>query len=345
MKIISVWQLFILVLSFFVVACGPNKQNEAQQENIEAVDPALTKLDELNRKILNEPQNGGLYHERAKLYLENEEFNQALSDIGNSLEIDSTFADYYVTLSDIYLGMGKLKNTVESLDKAIELDSRNTQAYLKMAEISIVIRDYKEALNFIDKALQIDELEAKGFMLRGIILLENGDTIKGIRNFQKAIDVDQNYFDAHLQLGILFANKKNKLAIDYLNNALNIDPSSSEASYYLAMFYQETEKYDKAIQIYNNILEIEPDFYFALYNIGYIHLVYLQEFDIAIDYFTKTISLNPQYAGAFYNRGYTFELLGELEKSKRDYKKALELSPNYEKAIEGLNRLDKFRTQ
>jgi len=339
MKKTGIKFLMILILLVAIISCGDNKQTKDKQE---VNDTALARLDELNSNISNDPENSNLYHDRAKFYTENEEYNEALKDIGKALAIDSTYSDYYVTLSDIYLGMGKLQITVEALDKAIELDSKNINALLKLAEISIIFRDYDKALNYIDKALKTDELEAKGYFLRGVIMLENGDTIRGIRNFQKAIDVDQEYFDSHLQLGMLYADKKNKLAIDYFNNALNIEPSNTEVSYLLAMFYQETGEYDKAIQIYNAILDNNPEFYFALYNIGYINLVYLKEFEQAIEYFTKVIDINSKYADAYYNRGFAYELLGEVQNSKSDYKKTLEITANYEKAIDGLNRIDEF---
>jgi tetratricopeptide (TPR) repeat protein len=111
------------------------------------------------------------------------------------------------------------------------------------------------------------------------------------------------------------------------------------------MYYQETGNYEMAIQIYNSILDIEPDFYVALYNIGYVNLVYLQDFEEAIDYFTRTLDIDPEYADAYYNRGFAFELLKDVENSRKDYKKTLEFSPNYEKAIDGLNRIDEYLLQ
>lgn len=345
MRIIS---FLIVAFAFMIIALGACQQKKTAPVSEVASsdsDILLERLDVLNKQIQSDSLNAEFFHERAMFYYDNEEFNEALKDIYTALEIDSTYAEYYVTLADVYLGMGKMQVCIESLDKALELDAENIRAYIKLAEINIVFHKYKEALENIDKALKIDELEAKAYFLRGVVLIENNDTIRGIRNFQKAIDVDQDYFDAHLQLGMLYADKKNKLAVDYFNNALNIDPNNREVSYYLALFYQETGKYEMATQIYNSILDREPDFYFALYNMGYMNLVYLQEFEVAIDYFNQTIDIEPEYADAYYNRGFAYELLLDVDNSRKDYEKTLELSPNYEKAIDGLNRIDEFLLQ
>ena len=173
-------------------------------------------------------------------------------------------------------------------------------------------------------------------------MIENGDTVRGIRNLQRAIDFNQDYFEAHLQLGILYSEKSNQLAVDYFNNALNIDPGNTEVMYYLADYYQDSEQFDKAINKYNDILELDPEFFIALYNIGYIYLVYKKEFDLAIEYFTDAIEVREDYAEAYYNRGFAWELKQNNEKSRADYNKTLEYQPNYEKAIEGLNRIDEY---
>ncbi|MCB2220532.1 MAG: tetratricopeptide repeat protein [Bacteroidetes bacterium] len=337
--------LTVLVLAALIGAssCKQDQENKKKESEQTVADPIVARLDELNKSIRNDSLNPDLYHERALFYLENEEFNEAFKDITSALEIDSTSSGYYVTLSDIYLSMGKLQKSIESLERSIELKKENPEAYLRMAEINIVILDYPEALAYIDRALQADELASRGYLLRGVVMLETGDTIRAIRNFQKAIDVNQDYFDAHMQLAQLYAMKGNDLAVDYFNNALNIQPDNYEVMYYLAMYFQETGKYDKAIRQYNLLLERNPDFYFALYNIGYINLVYLEDYQAAIDYFTRTIELREDYTEAYYNRGFAYELMKDVDHSWADYKKTLELHPNYEKAIEGLNRIEAFR--
>jgi tetratricopeptide (TPR) repeat protein len=331
-----------LVAGFILYSCQSNKEKKEADEKIGDGNTVLAKLDDLNAKIRNNPENPELYRERAAFYIEQEEFTQAFKDISSALEMDSTISQFYVTLSDVYLGLGKLQKTIQSLEKAIDLDPENTEAYLKMAEMSLVVRDYKKTLEYIDRALRVDNLESKGYLLRGVVMIETGDTIKGILNLQKAIDVNQEYFEAHLQLGILYAAKKNDLAIDYFNNALNIVPGNIDVMYYLAMYYQETEDFEKAIQTYNSILDNDPGFFIAYFNIGYVNLVHLSDFPMAIEYFSKAIEIKPDYAEAYYNRGFAYELLIDVENSGKDYQKTLELHPNYEKAIEGLNRIDKY---
>jgi tetratricopeptide (TPR) repeat protein len=330
--------LVLLIIS----GCNPGLIDRKDDNGISKSDTLNSMLETLNQKIASDKNNSSAYHERALYYLEKEDYTNAFKDITSAIEIDSTITDYQITLADTYIGMGKLQKGVEVLEQAVERDDQSMDAYLKLAEISIVFRDYKNALNYTDKALKLDDLESKGYFLRGVVFLENGDTLRSIRNFQRAAEYNQQYFDAFLQLGVIFSKKNNDLAIDYFNNALNIRPDDTETMYYLAMYYQNTGKYEEAIQVYNSLLVKDPQFYFAIYNIAYINLVYLKNFQEAIDFFTQTIEINPEYADAYYNRGFAYEMLKDVENSRTDYKKTLEIKANYEKAIEGLNRIDEY---
>ena len=338
------YHLIVLIFILGLSACNNNKQEGKTKKNEEkqVVDPVLAELDAINQKIKADTMNANLYEERAEFYYKNKQVNEALKDITKALSIDSSYSKYYVTLSDIYLEMGKLKNTIVALDKAVELDSKNADAWLKLAEMSIVFNEYKKAAGYIDKAMKIDDMNPKSYFLRGQVMLETGDTVHAIKNFQKTLEVDQDFFDAQYQLGLLYLGKKNKLAVDYFNNALNIDPNSTEAKYYLGMYYQETGDYDKAISIYKIILEKNPEYVFATYNIGYINLVYLENYDEAIEFFTKAIEQHPDYIDAIYNRGLSYEMKKDALNSKKDYEKVVELRPNYQKAVDGLNRVDEY---
>jgi len=64
----------------------------------------------------------------------------------------------------------------------------------------------------------------------------------------------------------------------------------------LAMFYQEHDELNSAIEEYTNILKIDPKYKAAHYNLGYIHLVYLKVYDVALKHFSNAILCDPNYA-------------------------------------------------
>lgn len=331
--------LSIIVFILFLVSCINENKEKAGEKSVS--DTVKITLDDLTKQIAKNSSSPDLYNKRAKYYMLDHEFDKALKDINNAVTLSPANPVYYITLSDIYLLQGQTKNCAESLAKAISLDPRNNEALLKLAKLNLILKEYPATFEYVKKALLVDAFNPHAYFIRAIALLEKGDTVRAADDLKKAVDQDQEYFDAYMELGELYSIKKDKMAADYLRNALNIRPKSKEALYLLGMFYQENEQYDKAIETYVTLGKVDTSFRNAPYNTGYIYLVYLKDFQQAVTFFTQAIQRDPGYAEAYFNRGYAYELSGQLDKAYSDYKMTLKLKTNYQKAIEGLNRMDK----
>jgi tetratricopeptide (TPR) repeat protein len=337
---ILVWAL--LIFSFMLVSCHQVNQKKAGSEKNQAAPP--TRLDTLNQQVSSDSLDPQNFYLRSRYYLEEKDINNALSDINKAIQLNGKKSDYFVTLSEIYLEMGRMPNCLEALRKAEELDPLNNNALLKLAEAYLIVKDYQNVFGYTKRALDLDKINPKAYFLRGFAYTELGDTALAIRNFQAAADQDQHYYEAYLELGALYSAQKNPLAAGYLETATRIAPGRGEAYYLLGLAYQEQGNIPKAVETYQKLLTVIPDFKEAIYNLGYINLVYLNNFNEAIKYFTRAISLDPKYTDAYFNRGYSYELLGDLANARKDYEKALEITPNYERSVQGLNRLDSLNT-
>ena len=75
---------------------------------------------------------------------------------------------------------------------------------------------------------------------------------------------------------------------------------------------------------YDQVLRLQPDFAFALYNKANI-LCAQKEYKDAIEYYTRAIAQDGDFAEAYFNRGLTYVFTGENEKGLADLSKAGEL--------------------
>jgi len=336
MRNTAIWAVCILMI--FSLACkrGAEKTGKMSRE-----DSLRVELADLNTQIPGNEKDAGLLHKRARIYISLKEINQALNDINKAIQFDPRKAEYYITLSDIYLLMGQPQNCEESLLKAISVDPKNISANLKIANLYLIIKDYKKVDQYVKEVLTLDKSNSAARFTRAMAFLESGDTAHAVGDLMDAVRLNQSYFEAYMLLGELFATRKDPLAADYFNNALRIRPNSREAMYNLGWFFQESGQYAKAIGTYEVLSKLDSTFRDAPYNIGYINLVYLEDYKAAVDYFTKAIERDPQHAESWYNRGLSYEQMKDYQKAYDDYQKTLKLKVNYDKAIEGLNRLDK----
>ena len=339
MKDIIFRLILLLILPVLIISCREPGKRETGNSVVQG-DTLNAQLGELNRRILSDSANPDAYYQRAKYYVDQRDVNKAFADIGKVIELNNKNADYFVVLSDIYMALGKIPSCLDALKRAEELDGKNNEAMLKLAEVYLILKDYQNCFEYTKRALELDLVNPVAYFIRGYAYMEQGDTVLAIKSFQVAADQDQNYYNAFIELGVLYSALKNPVATGYLQTAVRIDPNKPEGYYLLGLTYQEQENIPKAVETYEKLITIAPDYKEAYYNLGYINLVYTNDFDVAVNFFSKAISLDPKYADAYFNRGYAYELAGDEIKARADYQKALELVPNYERAITGLNRLD-----
>ncbi|MGI6073703.1 MAG: tetratricopeptide repeat protein [Fermentimonas sp.] len=83
-------------------------------------------------------------------------------------------------------------------------------------------------------------------------------------------------------------------------------------------------KYDSVLKEYNDIIALNPKFFYAYYNRAEIYFLE-KDFRSAIVEYTKAIELEPQFAEAYFNRGISRLSIGETEQGLDDLRKAGEL--------------------
>jgi len=318
---------FSNLLIFFVISsCG---SGDGDKQTVDSNDSTPADIRAINVKINNDRNNPDLYVERAKAHFAYKDYETAISDMKIALNIDSSKAGYYIFLSDMYLTQNKTRDTRDMLRKAIKLDTGNAEALMKYSQLFYLLRKYDTAIFFINRSLHHDRANAVANFQKGMILKEAGDTAKSISSFQSAVELDQNYFDAYMQLGVLFSMKNNPLGLEYFNTALKIEPKSIEALYGIGKFLQNVGEYDKALKAYEDLLAISPENQDAVFNMGAIYYEQKQ-YPEALQKFEKTIQRDENFYRGYYGRGRCYEALGEKEKAIVDYRRCLAIKPDYD---------------
>ena len=108
--------------------------------------------------------------------------------------------------------------------------------------------------------------------------------------------------------------------------------------------FQDMDKFEEAEQEYKTAIAIDSTHIPSLNNLGYLYLDdHFNKYDEAVGLFTQVLQINPQFVYAICNRGVAYEYLGNYVAARKDYEETLKLSTNFEPAIKGLNRLDKLQ--
>lgn len=327
--------LFCVLILLGIAGCGPKNEKKLNSAGVD------TAMSELNKRIAADTGNASLYFTRANQWVIGGKNKQAYDDLMHAVKLDSNNFEYRFKLSEISFLVGKSRITKQSLEKCLQLNPGHTESKLKLAELYLYVKEYKKSLALLKDVTDADGLNAKAHFMKALNFKLAGDTAAAIAAFQRTVELDQEYYHAYMQLGIIYGAKHNPLAIDYYNNALNLNPRSSEAQYAKSLFYQDHGDLKNAIKGYQMLLQIDTANYFSYFNLGYIAFNAEKDFRKSTVLFTRAIKFNPAYAEAFYMRGLSFENLGEYAKSIRDYTESLKIAPGYELPAEGLKRVQK----
>jgi tetratricopeptide (TPR) repeat protein len=325
-----------MMLAVLIASCKSKSNNKEQK-----ISAADTTIESINASIKSDPKNPALYVKRADIYLSKGKSINAYNDMATAVLLDSSNYDYQFKFSEVAFVAGKSRQTKVSLEKCLQIKPNDINARLKLAELYIYVKEYKKSLALLKEVTDADKMNAKAYFMKGLSFKLAGDTNAAISGYQRCVELDPEYYHAYMQLGILFGAKHNPVAIDYYNNALNLNPRSTEALYAKSLFYQEHGDLKAAVSGYNMLLQIDSTNYFTHYNLGYIAHNFEKDYRKATVMFSKAIDYNPAYAEAFYMRGLSFEQLGEYPKSIRDYNESLRIAPGFELSQNGLKRVEK----
>jgi len=355
----TIWILFLL----FFVSCGTevdvkdvetenNITNDSITDNVVIENP-LTVLEE---EILSNPESPNGYYKRALYYKNHYKFNNAVDDINRALKLAPESAAMNYAKADIQYAAAMYKGDVSLLDQAeiylnytLEYDSVNVDALLLLAELKAASSEPEKAMIYVNRVLKENQYLPRPYYVKGKIYESLGNIKLAESSYQTAIEMDANYYAAMIQLGWIYAQQQNDLALTYYDAALAIYPESMEAIRNKGLYLHFANRHLEARTYFNKMLEIDPNFEEAYFNIGNTYVgIYRDDMvqytkdtivEKALENFQKAIDLNPGYIQAWYNLGLGYEVKGDKVKAREIYNYILSNETNYQAAIDGLNRL------
>ena len=333
---------FILLLScciFLIYACDSNNPSGPTTETADSLLIGHPTLDKLNQQIAETPNSASLYAARAGVLYENENFDEGIADLEKAISLDSTKAEYYHILADMYLDYYKSRMALKTMERAGATFPKRIPTLLKLSEFQLILKQHNEAFFTLEKIRAIDPLNAEMFFMFGRTFKDMGRPDEAMGAFQSAVENDPDLIDAWVALAQIMADKELPNAGKYFDNALRADPNNIEALHAKA-YYLSNKKNDLegAVELYKQINTIDPQYVDGYYNIGLLYLD-MDSLDRAYQSFDIAVKYAPQYPDAYYHRGVAAEMKGDKAQALSDYKNVLNFDPDFASAKAGVERL------
>ena len=204
-------------------------------------------------------------------------------------------------LSQLYIPMGETEKARELLEKMAVMEPHVTSTFLTLANVCYIQEDYKAMEEAAGKAIAIEEGNAAAHFLLGKARKGQDDEIMTIAHLTKAITLKDDFIEARLMRGkVKEANGQEEEAETDYKFVTEINPFNEQAYLYLGQLYINQKKLAEAIAL-----------------------------------FDEAIELNPNFAEAYKERGRAKLLNGDKDGSVEDMKKSLELNPKDEASLNG----------
>jgi tetratricopeptide (TPR) repeat protein len=315
------------LLYFIIFLLFSSCKNETTQQLTNGSAPITgdAEIDKLTIEIERDPLNAKLRYGRALKLYDKKMLDECIEDMRVAITIDSINPDYYHLVADAFLDNNLSSKALQSMEKVVKLYPERIVSLLKYAEFQHILRQSQAAILTCNEIIRLDPQNAEAYFMLGTILKDMGENQRAINSFQTATEMDEKLTDAWVSLGNLYAEKKDKKAIIYYQNAIDIDSKNPSAKQALAYFFQQNNNIDKAITVYEEIINAHPAYTDAYFNCG-ILLTEKKQFNQALEKFNILLGISPQDLEAYYYRGLIYKELKFYDKALSDFENANKIS-------------------
>jgi TolB-like protein/Tfp pilus assembly protein PilF len=232
-----------------------------------------------------------------------EGFRQAIEYFEQALEEDPSYALAYAGIADSYNFLG-------------------WQDLLPSEEV------YPLARSAAERALMVDEtLSEAHASLAYVKLLYDWDWPSAEEGFRRALELNPDYAEARQWYAEYLAYMgRHDESIAEANRAKMLDPLSLGINHNLGLILYEARHFDLAIEEYQNVLQMDPDFVITH---AYLGLAYAEKgmFDDALDEIQKAIDLTEGQSGLYLSTlGFIYASMGKVDEAGETLEELLELS-------------------
>ena len=174
---------------------------------------------------------------------------------------------------------GNLKKALSYFQQAAEKDPGYALAYTGIADSCALIpvygagapqEYYPRAKAAAQTALELDDTLGEAHTSLANVFFRYLQLAQSAREFERSIELNPNYATAHQWYGrlTLLAIGQFDRAMAEAKRAVELDPISPIGRTDVATVYQVGRRYDEAIAELRNVLETDPDFYWAHRQLG-----------------------------------------------------------------------------
>ncbi len=147
------------------------------------------------------------YSNRGLTYGKLQRYNEALANLNQAIQLDSTYALAYSNRGNIYGRLQRYDDALADHTLAIELDPTNVQFYYNRGTTYAKLKRYTKAMEDFTYIIQLNPSFAPAYFSRGVICYELQRDDEALADFTHVIQLDPTFAKAFLSIGVLLNSR------------------------------------------------------------------------------------------------------------------------------------------
>ena len=278
------------------------------------------------RALESNPKNANAWKNLGEAYIRMNDYEAASDALERVASIRPDAVEVHRTLAGLYEQTGRHERAVAVLTPLLEKYPSDPRIPARLGTLHARVKEYDEACGLYERSLAIhpDQARVRYELLAAYAMKGEGERVMPLLEEWQDAGGDINL---SLELGkVFFKLGEISRAGEAYQLALDRDPESAEAHFYLGLLFVRQERTALAVGKFQDALRIRPDYTEARLNIG---VAYLRGGDLpdAVRMFESIIDEKPGFGPAYAYLGQIRIMEREYEEASRLLGKALEINP------------------
>ena len=284
------------------------------------------------RIVEMQPQTVEQWTDLARYYIYLEDYDSATTVLGQAAEAMPDSSEIYLYWGTALESTGRYDEAIAVYQRGLEHLPDAVDLYLYWG-LALEQQDaWEEAIGVYRQALAVSPDQAALHVRWGISLGRQGQWEDALAQYETAAALDSAYSPTFLHWGIALEELERwEAALEKLAQAVALANDKSRVLFYLGSCYEQAssklgrdEYFDRAVETFQRLLEIEPNDAYALNYLGYMYADKGVRLTEAVALLEQAIALVPANSAFLDSIGWAYFRLGELAQAEDYLQQALE---------------------